>query len=188
MWETKDWIIRSVILHNGNAPSHLRAHSCPPEGSLKFGMALSPSAFYSFTCMNMCDRSVTQSCPTLWDPVDCSTPGFPVHQRLMELGQTHVHPTICPLSYPSPPTFNLSQHQMEYGRKKAIRLQMSWFSGTLHSMLFLEIHSDISLCLCHLSFSTKEQQQRGRGREGRWREKERVSEFGALVFYKPLWY
>ena len=35
--------------------------------------------------------SVTQSCPTLWDPMDCSTPGFPVHHQLAELTQTHVH-------------------------------------------------------------------------------------------------
>ena len=35
--------------------------------------------------------SVTQSCPTLCDPVDCSTPGFPVHHQLLEFTQTHVH-------------------------------------------------------------------------------------------------
>ena len=35
--------------------------------------------------------SVTQSCLTLWDPMDCSTPGFPVHHHLLELTQTHVH-------------------------------------------------------------------------------------------------
>ena len=35
--------------------------------------------------------SVTQSCPTLCDPMDCSTTGFPVHQQLLELAQTHVH-------------------------------------------------------------------------------------------------
>ena len=35
--------------------------------------------------------SVTQSCPTLCDPMDCSTPGFPVHHQLQELAQTHVH-------------------------------------------------------------------------------------------------
>ena len=61
--------------------------------------------------------SVAQSSPTLWDPMDCSTLGFPVHHRLLEFVQTH----ICrvgdaiqpshPLSSPSPPTFNLSQHQ-----------------------------------------------------------------------------
>ena len=35
--------------------------------------------------------SVTQSCPTLCDPTDCSMPGFPVHHQLLELAQTHVH-------------------------------------------------------------------------------------------------
>ena len=61
--------------------------------------------------------SVTQSCPTLCDPMDCSTPGLPVHHQLPEFTQTHVHwvsDAIQPshtLSSPSPPTFNLSQHQ-----------------------------------------------------------------------------
>ena len=61
--------------------------------------------------------SVTQSCPTLCDPMDCSTPGFPVHHQLLELTQTHVHwvdDAIQPphlLSSLSPPTFNLSPHQ-----------------------------------------------------------------------------
>ena len=61
--------------------------------------------------------SVTQSCPTLWDPVDCSTPGFPVHHQLPELTQTHVHRVgeaiqpSHPLSSPSPPALNLFQHQ-----------------------------------------------------------------------------
>ena len=61
--------------------------------------------------------SVTQSCPTLCDPMDCSTPGFPVHHQLPELAQTHVHwvseaiQPSHPLSSPSPPAFHLSQHQ-----------------------------------------------------------------------------
>ena len=61
--------------------------------------------------------SVTQLCPTLCNPVDCSTPGFPVHHQLPELAQTHVHRVSDtmqpshPLSSPSPPAFNLSQHQ-----------------------------------------------------------------------------
>ena len=60
---------------------------------------------------------VTQSCPTLCDPMDRSTPGLPVHHQLPELTQTHVHRVgdaiqpSHPLSFPSPPTFNLSQHQ-----------------------------------------------------------------------------
>ena len=61
--------------------------------------------------------SVAQSCLTLCDPTDCSMPGFPVHHQLSELVQTHVHwvsdaiQPSHPLSSPSPPTFNLSQHQ-----------------------------------------------------------------------------
>ena len=63
--------------------------------------------------------SVAQSCPILCNPMDCSTPGFPVHRRLVEhqLDQTHVHRVSDaiqpshPLSSPSPPAFNLSQHQ-----------------------------------------------------------------------------
>ena len=60
--------------------------------------------------------SVTQSCLTLCDLMDCSTPGFPVHHQLLELAQTHVHPVSDviqpshPLSSPSP-AFSLYQHQ-----------------------------------------------------------------------------
>ena len=61
--------------------------------------------------------SVTQSCLTLCDPMDCSMPGFPVHYQLLELTQTHVYrvgDAIQPshhLLSPSPSAFNLSQHQ-----------------------------------------------------------------------------
>ena len=62
-------------------------------------------------------RLVTQSCLTLCDLMDCSTPGLPVQHQLPELAQTHVHwvsDVIQPshlLSSPSPPVFNLSQPQ-----------------------------------------------------------------------------
>ena len=61
--------------------------------------------------------SVTQSTPTLCNPVNRSMPGLPVHHQLPESTQTHVHQvrdTIQPshpLSSPSPPALNLSQHQ-----------------------------------------------------------------------------
>ena len=61
--------------------------------------------------------AVAQLCPTVSDPMDCSTPGFPVHIQLPELAQTHVHQVddaiqpSHPLSSPSPPAFSLSQHQ-----------------------------------------------------------------------------
>ena len=61
--------------------------------------------------------SVAQSCLTLCNPTDCSTPGLSVHHQLLDLAQTHVHlvgdviEPSHPLSSPSPPAFNLSQHQ-----------------------------------------------------------------------------
>ena len=61
--------------------------------------------------------SVTQSCPTLCDPMNHSTPGLPVHHHLPEFTQTHVHRVSDaiqpsqPLSSPSPPAPNPSQHQ-----------------------------------------------------------------------------
>ena len=73
--------------------------------------------FFKYLFKNVEFRSVAQSCPTLCNPTDCSTPGFPVHHQLQELTQTHVDPAgdaIQPshlLSSPSPPAFNLSQHQ-----------------------------------------------------------------------------
>ena len=61
--------------------------------------------------------SVAQSCPTLCDPMNRSTPGLPVHHQLLEFPQTHVHQVSDaiqpshPLSSPSPPAPNPSQHQ-----------------------------------------------------------------------------
>ena len=64
--------------------------------------------------------SVAQSCPTICNPVDCSTPGFPVHYQLLELAQIGVYwvsdaiQPSHPLLSPSPPAFSLSQHQGLY--------------------------------------------------------------------------
>ena len=61
--------------------------------------------------------SVAQSCPTLCDPMKCSMPGLPVHHQLPEFTQTHDHwvsdaiQPSHPLSSPSSPVPNLSQHQ-----------------------------------------------------------------------------
>ena len=61
--------------------------------------------------------SVAQSCLTLCDSMNCSTPGLPVHHQLPEFTQTHVHRVgdaiqlSHPLSSPSPPAPNPSQHQ-----------------------------------------------------------------------------
>ena len=62
-------------------------------------------------------RSVAQPCPTHYDPMVCSVPGFTVHHQILELAQTNGQ-QVCdviqpshPLSSPYPPVFNLSQHQ-----------------------------------------------------------------------------
>ena len=61
--------------------------------------------------------SVSELCPTLCSPMNCSTPGLPVHHKLPEFTQTHVHwiddaiQPSHPLSSPSPPAPNPSQHQ-----------------------------------------------------------------------------
>ena len=79
--------------------------------------SLAPSLVLEWMLLSPQFSSVAQSCPTLCDPMDCSTSGFPVHHQLPELTQTHVHwvgDAIQPshlLSSPSPPAFNLSQHQ-----------------------------------------------------------------------------
>ena len=69
----------------------------------------------SLNCIQF--SSVAESCPTLCDPMNCSTPGLPVHHQLPEFTQTHVHRVgdaiqpSHPLSSPFPPAPNPSQHQ-----------------------------------------------------------------------------
>ena len=83
--------------------------------------------------------SVTQLCLILCNPMDCSTPGLPVHHYLLELAQTHVHwlsDAIWPshsLLPPSPPVLNLSQHQgllqwvsCSHQMVKVLELQIQW--------------------------------------------------------------
>ena len=70
-----------------------------------------------FSIQSVQFSSVAQSCLTLCDPMNRSTPGLPVHHQLPEFTQTHVHRVSDaiqpshPLSSPSPPAFNLSQDQ-----------------------------------------------------------------------------
>ena len=79
--------------------------------------------------------SVAQSCPTLCNSMDCSTPGFPVFHYLLEFAQTHVHwvddaiQLSHPLLPPSPPVLNLSQHQNLF----------QWVSSLHHVTKVLEL-------------------------------------------------
>ena len=72
--------------------------------------------------------SVAQSCPTLCDPMNRSTPGLPVHHQLPEFTQTHVH-RVCdaiqpfhPLSSPSPPAPSPSQHRV-FSNESTLRMR-----------------------------------------------------------------
>ena len=99
-----------LTFHPEYLPSHYSSvdcnnplFPCPLSGSF----VVPPSKPFS---------SVTQLCPILCDPMDCSKPGFPVHHQLLELFQTHVHRVDAiqpspPLLSPSFPAFNLSHHQ-----------------------------------------------------------------------------
>ena len=104
----------SILSATGGSPSplYLIQTPCHPRWGVPVTeQPLYPDLEASFCC------SVTQSCPTLCDPMDCSIPGLPVHHQLPEFAQTHVHQvgdairSSHPLSSPSPPAFNLSQHQ-----------------------------------------------------------------------------
>ena len=70
--------------------------------------------------------SVTQSCPTLRDPMNCTSPGLSVHHQLLEFTQTHIHlvgdaiQPSHPLLSPSPPALNLSQHQGLFKRVSSL--------------------------------------------------------------------
>ena len=96
----------------------------PSRGStgISLGHSLAaPSSFWWCWCFLACGcltpifkvssvSSVAQLCPTLCNPMDCSTSGFPVHHQLPELTQTHVHrvgDAIQPSHHPSPPAFHL---------------------------------------------------------------------------------
>ena len=90
------WYLGGNTVKSGNTVESVHTHT------LAFGLQFS---------------SVAQSCLTLCDPMDCSTPGSPVHQQPPKLAQTHVHQIgdanqpSHPMSSSSPPAFNLSQHQ-----------------------------------------------------------------------------
>ena len=79
-----------------------------------------PESIYSSTSSLLLSSVQWLSRVRLYNPIDCSMPGFPVHHQFQELAQTHVHTihwidivqSSHPLSSPSPPAFNLSQHQL----------------------------------------------------------------------------
>ena len=130
--------IQSAVLCYPRAPAHMTT-TTSPGGSRRWPRELSSSsehihseaAHFSSTAKDNAAkfsyptsgstsdqiRSVTQPCPTLCDPMNRSMPGLPVHHQLPEFTHTHMHRVSDaiqpshPLSSPSPPAPNPSQHQ-----------------------------------------------------------------------------
>ena len=116
----------------------------------------------SKACLGVRFSSVTQSCPTLCDPMDCSTPGFPVHHWLPELAQTHdhrvgdaiqpSHPPLSPFSsclqsFPASGSFQMSQFFASGGQS----------IGVIASVLPMNIHDWFRLGLTGwISLQSKE--------------------------------
>ena len=112
---------RSPALQADSLPSE------PPGKSLSLILKIRELEvkFYPVPACSFQFSSVAQSCPTLCDPLNCSTPGLPVHHQLPEFTQTHVHrvgdaiqPSIsssvvpfssCPQSFPASGSFQMSQ-------------------------------------------------------------------------------
>ena len=111
-------------------------------------------------------RSVTQSCPTLCDPMNRSTPGLPVHHQLPEFTETHVHwisDAIQPshlLSSPSPLAPNPSQHQSLFqwvnsSHECLLCCKYVWLKDVLNFELNLIYFPIISIKLFHVQSSFK---------------------------------
>ena len=109
------YICRRLWVHRCDKDS--RAPGCSTELPKGLQLPLPVMSIQSFSWLSVQFSSVSQLCSTLCNPMDCSTPGFPVHHQLPELAETHVH-LISDASQPShpllscsPPALNLSQDQ-----------------------------------------------------------------------------
>ena len=114
--DSETYLIKLTLhFHNGSRVIHVLLTFTSPSrhfenGELGWGWSLLVVASVQFS-------SVAQLCPTLCDPMNRSTPGLPVHHQLLEFTETHVHwvgdaiQPSHPLSSPSPPAPNPSQHQ-----------------------------------------------------------------------------
>ena len=125
--------------------------------------------------------SVAQSCPTLCDPMNRSTPGLPVHHQLLEFTQTHIYwvgdaiQPSHPLSPPSPLALNLSQHQSlfqwvsslhQVAKLLGLQLQHQSFQWKSYGFLCTQVHThkypsfleigNAHFSLCMVNFLSKE--------------------------------
>ena len=113
-WGTSFW---ECLIYHGSTCGSTIHDPCPCDTTSLEISKLICSHFNDESTDNVLQfSSVANLCLTLYDPMDCSTPGFPVHYQLLELVQTHAHwvsDAIQPSHSLSSPSlaFNLSQHQ-----------------------------------------------------------------------------
>ena len=104
----------AIYQHESATGIHVFPILNPPPSSLPVPF---PTVTMDGGIFNIQSSSVAQSCPTLYNPMDCSTPGLPLHHQLPQSTQTHVHwvgeaiQPSHPLLSPFLTAFNLSQHQ-----------------------------------------------------------------------------
>ena len=128
--------------------------------------------FYSTNLFVYVFSSVAQSCLTLWDPMDCSTPGLPVHHQLPVFTQTHAHwchPTIsfsiisfssCLQSFPASGSFPMSQFFPSGGQNIGVSASASVLPMTIQDWFPLGWTGSISLLskgLSRVFFNTTDQ-------------------------------
>ena len=108
-WDGGVWHVAYLV------PGRLTQQQCVYSKSTSEMDTIATKSLMSSTSVEF--SSVTQSCPTLCDPMNHSNPGLPVYHQLPEFTQTHVHRVgdaiqpSHPLLSPSPPAPNPSQHQ-----------------------------------------------------------------------------
>ena len=122
-WGINPWAFSLIYSHPSSSlisPSPKASCITPPHADnaqVSTSADSSPSLQAPNTHSLLRIGSVAQSCLTLCDPMNRSTPGLPIHHQLPESTQTHVHGVrdaiqpSHPLSSPFPPSLNLSQHQ-----------------------------------------------------------------------------
>ena len=114
-WSSLHWPLSKWFRFSSHSPD---PHPVCPTSSLGFlSFKKDVGDFSPKTQESVQFSSVTQLSPTLCDPMNCSTPGLPVHHQLPEFTETHAHRVSDaiqpshPLSFPFPPAPNPSQHQ-----------------------------------------------------------------------------
>ena len=147
IWATRETHNRNTILSPSNLTSEYQYIFLKYQYIIERSFLDSEVGNKDDLFLRNVNSSVTESCPTLFDPMDCSTPGFPVLHYLLQCAQTHVHQVSDviqpshPLLPPSPPAFNLSQHQGLFQWVSSYTLQLfliiSWLELFKNTVIWI---------------------------------------------------